>query len=664
MRENKFGGFMKRKILALLLVAVMAVMALASCDVLNGLTGGEECEHTYSEKWSSDATNHWHAATCEHGENKDSLGAHDDANEDGICDTCAYEIGHEHTFESAWTVDDDSHWKKATCSHTEEKGEYDLHKDDTNDGICDVCLGHVHVLDAVGFCAGCDKEVKPVVETDLGAVVLAATARQQKINSGEIEMSYAGHSNHENSDQSMWHKVLFTLGTNGTYSKRIENQIANDGTATGKQQILEKWIPYSTEENFIGISAISVDGVYIEAMPTVYGPDDLLGYYYALSSLADGHGADQLLYAIYEMSIGENVIDLEITHDAEANKYEFSFDVFVVQISNVDGELVHNVNYFEVEVDFTYTDDYSITSLNVGTKVYTNDPGSGFDGLWVEDIDIDYDPDTNTVTFRENTYADSYTFSVTQNVGARGELSLEDSNKFVPTDFGVYTDSALTTPATSLELKNADHSKVLYIGVSPAETYLSFITADVDITVTTADGQATNGLSAILVGAEIQLFPAAAGDYIISVEALDKTVTVSVTVTERQIEIDSSLESGTFTVTSTSTYSWTNLITLKPGDQYGTKVGYYILYIPADMGIMLKSTADNNGAPEIDFQQMGYNPDSLHIVSAGYDATKGGYVAIHFTNAFSKFEFYISTRITGDFTITYAYSLEEFVVAR
>ena len=655
---------MKRKILALLLVAVMAVMALASCDMLSGLTGEDECEHTFSEAWSSDATNHWHAATCEHGEIKDSLGAHDDANEDGICDTCAYEIGHEHSFESAWTVDDDYHWKKATCSHVDEKGEYGLHKDDNNDGVCDVCLGHVHILDVAGFCEGCDKEVKPVVETDLAAVIAAATVRQKKINSGEVEMSYAGHSNHENSDQSMWHKVLFTLGTNGTYSKRTENQVATDGTATGKQQVTEKWIPYNTAETFTGISAISVDGVYIDAMPTSFGPDDLLGYYFALSSLADGHGADQLLYAIYEMSIGENVIDLEITHDAEANKYAFSFDVFVVNTSNVNGELVHNVNYFEVEVDFTYTDDYSITSLNVGTKVYTNDPGAGFDGLWVEDIDIDYDPDTNTVTFRENAYADSYTFSVTQNVGARGEVSLEDGNKFVPTDFGVYTDSALTTPATSLELKNADHSKILYIGVSPAETYLSFITADVDITVTTAAGDATNGLSAIMVGAEIQLFPAAAGDYIICVEALDKTVTVSVTVTEREIEIEEGLESGTITVTSTSTYSWSDLVTLKIGDEYGTKQGYYIFYIPADMGLLYKSVADVDGAPEIDFQVLGYDPSDIHILydKDSENSTGDQYAAFYFGNQFSKLQFYICTRITGEFTITYAYSDKPFTV--
>ena len=657
---------MKRKILALLLVAVMAVMALASCDVLNGLTGEDECEHTFSEAWSSDATNHWHAATCEHGEVKDSLGAHDDANEDGICDTCAYEIGHEHSFESAWTVDDEHHWKKATCSHVDEKGEYDLHKDDNNDGVCDVCLGHVHILDAAGFCEGCDKEIKPVVETDIAAVIAAATVRQQKINGGEIEMSYAGHSNHTNGDQSMWHKVLFTLGTNGTYSQRIENQVATDGTATGKQQITEKWIPYNTAESFVGISAISVDGVYIDAMPTSFSPDDLLGYYYALSSLADGHGADQLLYAIYEMALTENVSDLEVVHDADANKYTFSFDVFVVQVSNVNGESVYNVNYFEVAVEFTYTDDYAITSLDVTTKVYTTDPGAGFDGIWEEDIDIDYDPDTNTVTFRKNAYGDTYNFSVTQNVGERGTVALEGGDKFVPTDFGIFSDYSLTTPATSLELMNADHSKELYVGVSPAGTFISFVVSEIadSITVTTADGEATRGLSAILVGNAIQLFPAAAGDYVITVEALGKTVNVSVTVTEREIEIEEGLESGTITVTSTSTYSWSDLVTLKIGDEYGTKQGYYIFYIPADMGILYKSVADVDGAPEIDFQVLGYDPSDVHILydKDNENSTRGQYAAFYFGNQFSKLQFYICTRITGEFTITYAYSDKPFTI--
>lgn len=41
---------------------------------------------------------------------------------------------HEHTYESAWTWDDTHHWKKATCEHSTEKGEYGEHS--LTGGVC------------------------------------------------------------------------------------------------------------------------------------------------------------------------------------------------------------------------------------------------------------------------------------------------------------------------------------------------------------------------------------------------------------------------------------------------------------------------------------------------------------------------------------------------
>jgi len=44
-------------------VALMTlVMGIISCSV----ESEELHQHTYSKEWTSDATNHWHAATCEH----------------------------------------------------------------------------------------------------------------------------------------------------------------------------------------------------------------------------------------------------------------------------------------------------------------------------------------------------------------------------------------------------------------------------------------------------------------------------------------------------------------------------------------------------------------------------------------------------------------------
>lgn len=48
--------------------------------------------HTYSEDWSTNATHHWHKATCDHTDETSSYGEHVYDNEsDTVCNTCSYE---------------------------------------------------------------------------------------------------------------------------------------------------------------------------------------------------------------------------------------------------------------------------------------------------------------------------------------------------------------------------------------------------------------------------------------------------------------------------------------------------------------------------------------------------------------------------------------------
>ncbi|MBE6618863.1 MAG: hypothetical protein E7626_03640 [Ruminococcaceae bacterium] len=69
-----------KRIISLVLCLVFALSALAGC---NGHT------HTFASEWSSDAENHWHAASCEHTSEKSDLAAHT-GTEDGICDVCGH----------------------------------------------------------------------------------------------------------------------------------------------------------------------------------------------------------------------------------------------------------------------------------------------------------------------------------------------------------------------------------------------------------------------------------------------------------------------------------------------------------------------------------------------------------------------------------------------
>ncbi len=58
----------KLKMLLAMLAAVLCIGFAVACD--------EPHEHTFAETWSSDATHHWHAATCEHTEEQSDKAEH------------------------------------------------------------------------------------------------------------------------------------------------------------------------------------------------------------------------------------------------------------------------------------------------------------------------------------------------------------------------------------------------------------------------------------------------------------------------------------------------------------------------------------------------------------------------------------------------------------
>ena len=102
----------------------------------------QEHEHTYAPGWTSDETGHWHAATCEHTSEKGSFAAHTDADKDGKCDVCGYVIEepHEHTYSDKFTAKDETgHWRLPTCDDTTDGIDFAAHVDADKDGKCDVC---------------------------------------------------------------------------------------------------------------------------------------------------------------------------------------------------------------------------------------------------------------------------------------------------------------------------------------------------------------------------------------------------------------------------------------------------------------------------------------------------------------------------------------------
>ncbi|MCI7109368.1 MAG: formylglycine-generating enzyme family protein [Spirochaetia bacterium] len=117
-------------------VSVALAFAVAGCQI-----DSDRHEHSFSKDWTSDATDHWHAATCEHTKEVSGKATHTfgewtvtkaateevEGSRARSCTVCGYtateaieKLAHTHKFATAWTKDETNHWHAATCGHTTE----------------------------------------------------------------------------------------------------------------------------------------------------------------------------------------------------------------------------------------------------------------------------------------------------------------------------------------------------------------------------------------------------------------------------------------------------------------------------------------------------------------------------------------------------------------
>jgi hypothetical protein len=649
--EKKAKKLSKGALIGIIAGAVAVIIAVVLIIVLSG---NKACEHTFSDKWYSDATNHWHPATCEHAETaKGDLAPHVDADEDGICDVCEYEVGHKHSYQSDWIITDTHHWQKATCTHTNEKNNYSTHSDENIDGVCDVCSGHVHKINAAGYCVheGCGEKFGEVDETSLDALVKAVVEQNWLINGGNIDYTFTGRSNTGIDFQSARNeKVSYLFGKdNYTYTHVTTHSLNSENKASGT---LETWHQFMNANETFGV--VSVDG----GTPTLDISESakLNGYYIALSNLAGDYGVEATLYALYEAAIADTTDELVVTPDNAENKvsFKYSYKTAFVNESNVSGAQgealedgkVYNVSYFEVEVIFTYSDDFALTSLNIVVDCYTNDPGSvTIDGetvLLYDDVDIQYNPETGDITFveyvrdengggtfvpTEKRTPDTYVINVTQTVGKRTEENPNPQSKFVPDSFDLF----LTIDEKTGELSDkydggvikADIREGIHIFVgnySPKGTPLHFAQDLVSIKLFRNNEEIgdfedyTNKIAYLtftLAGEqrEFLFVPKADGTYVIQIYFMgNKTdeITVHVgLVDDGNIE----LEENEFAAKVYESYEWSNEVTFTAAE-----TGKYWFTVPAGVGIVdadaydaAEKTSDTGDSPKpyIDYNMPG-----------------------------------------------------------
>lgn len=124
--------FAKKLTLAIVLVlaCVLSLVTIVACNE-NG-----EHEHAYIS-WGHDEQSHWRVCPVDNEKEEGSEGMHVDADGDGICDVCGYDLMHVHSYDSH-DYDENGHWNVCSCGAKQEGSDAD-HVNSSDDCACDVC---------------------------------------------------------------------------------------------------------------------------------------------------------------------------------------------------------------------------------------------------------------------------------------------------------------------------------------------------------------------------------------------------------------------------------------------------------------------------------------------------------------------------------------------
>ena len=128
----------KRNLLLLVCILLAVALVMVSC----GKKNNDETPHQHTfdtNNWTSDATGHWHAATCDDAAGaKLGFAAHSDIDKDGVCDECEY-VTCTHTYDTTvWVSDENNHWHAANCG-CNVISDSAAHADEDKNGLCDTC---------------------------------------------------------------------------------------------------------------------------------------------------------------------------------------------------------------------------------------------------------------------------------------------------------------------------------------------------------------------------------------------------------------------------------------------------------------------------------------------------------------------------------------------
>lgn len=417
-----------KKGISLALCALLVCSTFSACD--------DQHTHTYAtDSWKSDATKHWHAATCEHTSEMSDVDGHSDSDKDGKCDVCGYVVC-EHTYATEWSADADGHYYASTCGD-------DVKKDEA-----------AHTPDLANVCTVCGYKLGTPDVSTFDKALAVGTYQGKLVESGSIKNMYSNTYGGE-----MVKYVNYEFRDGYTYVKEEtpqENEYAGwiVNTTEYYYSLSDDGVPFGVSSSTLGADPYGTNAILDVTADSVNGysfDGDFSGY------TVKAIGVEEMVNALYE----DAALDLNgdfsggqvETDEEEGTSYSFSYGIqgtfyfcqLTVAFTLDDNGMMDKVGF--------YSEQYSLNDI-------TTDGETGY-------VTVNADAEVvTTYEYEISQYTDGAKNSV-ENPYAANEL-LATSLKLVDGENEEVGNTLTLTKGSSVSLSYAD--------VLPATAELAFNT--------------------------------------------------------------------------------------------------------------------------------------------------------------------------------------------
>ncbi len=396
------------------------------CDIC----GFSEHMHTYSSKWQTNGDYHWNEADCGHAV-EGNKGKHADGDTDGLCDTCLMVMGdpdHVHTFENDYSSDASCHWQAATCEHT---GAAIREEHQFNAGICTVCgygTDNIDLDNIAAILAATVAQRKNIVSgkmthTTGGQLIPITETVSYTLGNNATHLSSHHRLTSGSNRFDTYTEAWLELNSSGVFAvqtvKELQNGtvVGSDGTSLDvitmtPERLLGPYIPHSTL-NIDTASSYSIEAMLSEIY--AFSQSDMARELTVKHDKSAGKVTFSFGYLVVRQI---NVSDsLSGTQSGEGDN------------ANIETTSVYRCSYFEIDATFSYSESLAMTAAELAISVYSDQ------ALETSKPDFTYDHESGNISFTADKAADIYKSTFVQNEGTRVYTSKYPQASLVPTNF-------------------------------------------------------------------------------------------------------------------------------------------------------------------------------------------------------------------------------------